>query len=262
MMATNNLELELRRYEPSAWNDKITYEKHYYNGFSGMEGEEAYQRYLQGIYNVYFIELRKDIDTLALSNSIDTLLKFLQTKIDLFKDINDKEGNESTRWVDYESFKNQIIRDETVDRDIVQRIEGAKNDYNTMKFFVRMIGTQLYFIEKGIDELNKIYVNYSPSTHINDIPQSEPKPKAQPKPQPNQNFIDEYFEKHFANKDITNKEIMLMFDITRPTIQDWREKGKLIQISDEGERPIKYSKEKLIENLKDGIIKDRLVNIQ
>ena len=254
MMATNNLELELRRYEPSAWNDKITYEKHYYNGFSGMEGEEAYQRHLQGIYNAYFIELRENIDTLALSNSIDTLLKFLQTKIDLFNDINDKEGNESTRWVDYESFKNQIIRDETVDRDIVQRIQGAKNDYNTMKFFVRMIGTQLYFIEKGIDELNKIYMNYCPSTTKTNMPQL--------KPQPNQHYIDEYFEKHFANKDITNKEIALMFGITRPTIQDWREKGKLIQISDEGERPIKYSKEKLIEYLKDGRIKDRLVNIQ
>jgi hypothetical protein len=39
-MKDNNLELELRRYEVSDWNDKITYEKHYYNGFSGMDGTD------------------------------------------------------------------------------------------------------------------------------------------------------------------------------------------------------------------------------
>jgi len=228
-MNSNNLELELRRYELSAWNDKITYEKHYYNGFSGIEGEEAYQRYLQGVYDTYFIELRQKIDSLALSN-IDTLLRFLQTKIDLFNEIYDKEYNNSNRWNDYQSFESMIIRDETVDKQLVQNSQGAKNDYHTMKFFVRMIGTQLYFIDKAINELTQIYNTYCP----------EPQP---------QKMTENDIDKEVWNNTLKDeKDILDTFDLARifnkkeSTIRRWAREGVLNPI-DKTKRPQQFRKE-------------------
>ncbi|MDR0423004.1 MAG: hypothetical protein LBH46_00250 [Rickettsiales bacterium] len=230
-MQHNNLELELRRYEPSTRNDKITYEKHYYNGFSGLEGEEAYQRYLQGLYDTYFIELRQKIDMLALSN-IDTLLKFLQTKIDLFNDIHDKEYNNSTRWTDYKCFESMIIRDETVDKQLVQNSQGAKNDYHTMKFFVRMIGTQLYFIDKAVNELTQIYNTYSP--------------QPQPKQLTREAIEKETWESTLSEYgDLINTfEVAKIFDKDEATIRRWKREGKITPI-DETARPMQFMKDEI-----------------
>jgi hypothetical protein len=130
-------------------------------------------------------------------------------------------------------------------------IVGIKNDCGTLKFFKEMSGTQFFFIEKGIEELTKIYATYNAPSRQSRIPQPEQQVK--------KSHIDDYFEKHFTDKEITNGDIAKMFGITRPTIQEWREKGKLIQISADKKRPIIYDKEKLIEYLKDGIIKDKLL---
>jgi len=228
-MKTNNLEMELRRYEPSQADDKITYEKHYYNDFSGLEGEEAYQRYLQGLYDNYFYELRQKIDTLVFTN-IDTALRFLKTKIDLFNEIYDKEYNNSNRWTDYKSFKSMIIRDETVDKPIIQRSQWARNQYNTMKFIVRMIDTQLYYIDKAINELTQIYNTYSP----------------QPQPQIiNETDIDkEIWDNTLKDED----EILDTFDLARifhkkeSTIRRWARDGVLNPI-DKSKRPRQFRKD-------------------
>ena len=230
-MKTDNFEMELRRYEPSPADDKITYEKHFYNDFSGMEGEESYQRYLQSLYDAYFYDLRQKIDTLVFTN-IDTLLRFLKTKIDLFNEINDKEYKNNTRWIDYESFKRLIIRDETVDRPIIQRSKEARNQYHTMKFFVGMIDTQLYFIEKAINELTQIYNTYSP----------------QPQPQK--------ISERDIDKDIWDntlkieKEILDTFDLARifhkdtRTINRWVRDGVINPI-DENKRPHQFRKDEV-----------------
>lgn len=160
-MKTNNFELELRRYESSVINSQIYNDKLIYNGFSSLEGEDAYQVYLQGLFESYFCELREKIDTLVLTNT-DILLKFIQTKLDLFNDIYDKDNNNNTRWFNYESFKYSIIRDETVDSSIVEKSQGAKNQYKTSKFLVGMMNIQFNFIEKAINELTQIYNIYSP----------------------------------------------------------------------------------------------------
>jgi len=155
-MKTNNFELELRRYESSVLNDKINY-----NDFLNLEGEDAYQNYLQGLYDEYFFKIRETIDTLAITN-IDVLLRFLQTKLDLFKDIYDKENNNNTRWVDSDFFKDLIKRDESVDKSLVENSQGAKNQYKTSIFFAGMISVQFLFIEKAINELTQIFNTYSP----------------------------------------------------------------------------------------------------
>jgi len=215
--------LELQRYELSPSNDKITYDKHCYNGFSGAEGAEAYRHYLSGLYNDYFSDLRKQIDTLALSN-IDVLLRFLQTKIDLFNDINDTDGKNCLRWVDYESFKNLIERDETVDKPILERSPAAKNEYGTMKFFVEMIAIQNYFIQKGIDELTQLYNTYNP----------------QPQPQIiTENVIEkEKWENTLTDYPdiLTVSHLMNIFKVTRQTIYRWEDEGRIKRI-DKGTRP-------------------------
>jgi len=250
-MGIDNLEFELRRFELSQSNDKINYEKHSYNGFLGIE---ALYKHLDVLYHKYFTDLRIKIDNIIANNNNHLILALLRDRINLFNEI--KEEFEIKSTLDF--WKGYIKRCDTVDKPILQRSKAARNEYSTVKFFTEMIGTQSYFIGKGFDELKALYENYGESKA--DLNQ-------QKKQQQNQilqnkhSYIDEYFEKHFPNKDITNKEIELMFGITRPTIQEWREKGKLIMTSDVGKRPITYSKEKLIEFLKDGQIKDRLVNI-
>lgn len=251
-MKINSIEFELRRFELSQSNDKINYEKHSYNGFLGIEGRDAYFKYLEGLYNNYFVDLRMKIDNLIINNNNDLLLKFLKDRINLFNDIKNDFELKSTPdfWNSY------IIRCQTVDAPILQRSQAARNEYGTVKFFIEMIGTQFYFIEKAINDLNLLHNTYD------EVKEKSNRQNTSQKLQQNRaSHIDEYFEKHFANKDITNKEIALMFDITRPTIQEWREQGKIIMISEQGKRPIIYSKEKLIEDLKDGTIKDRLKNI-
>lgn len=228
-MKTDNLEMELRRYELSQANDKITYEKHYYNDFSGMEGEEAYRQYLQRLYDTYFIELRRKIDTLALS-SIDTLLKFIQTKIDLFNEIIDRENNNTTRWIDYEMFKGLIIRDKTIDKSIIRKSQAARNQYNTMKFFVRMMEVQFYFNDKAINELTEIYNIYSP----------------QPQPQKiTENDID---KDSWDNTLKDEKDILETSDLARifnrddRTINRWARDGVINPI-DKHKRPQQFRKD-------------------
>ena len=246
-MKSNNLELELNRFEASEWNDKITYEEHIYNGFSGIEGSECYNNYLNELYNNYLSNFRQKID--GLLHDKDVLLAVISDKISLFEGIKDDYLLKNTMYNHYDDYLQSLSRDMNTNN-----IKGLSNDYNTLLFFRAMSGTQMYYIEKNIDELKKMYTNYNTSTKKGNAPQ--------PQHQESKHHIDEYFEKHFANKDITNKEIVLMFDISRPTISEWEKKGKLIKISDEGKRPIIYSKEKLIEFLKDGKIKDRLRDVQ
>ena len=248
-MKSNNLELALRRFEISQENDTLSYENHYYNDFSGVEGE-GYTYHLEGLYNDYFLSLRTQIDTLVLQDK-ETARQFIQTKIDLFTEIQNEFELKSTldSWISHrKQFDSEMqrISDYTLWRKI-------KNQRDTVGFFIEMIGTQKYYIEKAISELTRIFDTYN-SVGKHQITTGTKTPI-----QEKQHPIDEYFEKRFADKDITNEEICQMFGISRQTAQAWRKAGKLIQISDEGKRPIKYNKAKLIEYLKNGTIKERLL---
>ncbi len=229
-MKSNNLELALREYNPSSWNDKITYEKHLYNGFSGLEGAEAYHQHLSGLYDTYFIDLRDKIDALVLKD-IDILLKFIQSKIDLFNDINDIESKNNTRWVDLNSFDGYIKRDETVDRNVIQNSEWARNDYFTMKFFVEMINTQNCFIDKAITELTKLYETYNPT----------------PKSTISQNEIDKETWENTLSKYgdlISTFEVAKIFGKDEDTIRRWQREGKFTPI-DKNARPMQFRKDEI-----------------
>jgi len=220
----NNLELALRCYEPSPWNDKITYEKHYYNGFSGLEGIEAYQSYLEGLYVNYFMSLREQIDK-VLFIDIDVLLKFLKTKIDLFNEINDIDCNYCLRQVDYKCFESMIERDEKA----VSLSIGAINDYGTMIFFRQMIGVQLYFIERAINELTRIYITYNP------LPQSMIITERDIDKDTWDNTLKE------ENDIIDTFDLARIFNRKEPTIRRWIREGVLNPI-DRNRRPQQFRK--------------------
>lgn len=247
-MKSNNLELALRRFEISQENDIIPYENHYCNDFSGAESE-AYTSHLESLYNDYFLSLRTQIETLVLQDK-ETTRQFLQTKVDLFTEIQNEFDMKSTLDVWINTGKRFSLEMQyTNDPDLWRKI---KNQRDTIDFFIEMIRTQNYYIDKAITELTRIFDTYnSVGKHLFNT-------RAKTPIQEKQHHIDAYFEKHFANIEITNKEICRMFGITRQTAQAWCEEGKLIRISDESKRPIKYDKAKLIEYLKDGIIVKRL----
>ena len=248
-MKSNNLELALRRFEISQENDALSYESHYCNDFSGAESD-AYSAYLESLYNDYFLSLCTQIDALIIQDK-ETARQFLQTKIDLFTETQNEFDLKSTLqvWINTERRFNMEMQ-HTNDPDLWRKI---KNQRDTIGFFIEMIGIQNYYIDKATTEIKRIYDTYN----------SVGKPKittgTQTPIQDKQHHIDEYFEKHFPDMEITNKEICEMFGITRQTAQAWFEEGKLIRISDEGKRPIKYDRAKLVEYLKDGIIKYKLL---
>jgi len=190
---------------------------------------DVYLGYFTRLFNGYFSELYNKIE-------VENDFALINTKIKLFNHIKTELSEKKQFLFDLEK-KNQTVEDRMT-YICVNKAYNKQHDY----------------INDALSKLEMMSANYNSSIKKSNAPQ--------PKPQENKHHIDEYFEKHFANKDITSKEIELMFGITRPTVQDWREKGKLIQISEDGKRPIKYDKAKLIEYLKDEIIKDRLVNIQ
>ncbi|MDO9629012.1 MAG: hypothetical protein Q7I99_03840 [Acholeplasmataceae bacterium] len=228
-MKTNNFELELRRYELSDLEDKISYEENCYNGFLGYQGVDAYQQYLQGLYDNYFCELREKIDTLAITNT-DVLLRFLQTKLDLFNDIYDKENKHNTRWVDFDFFKDLIKRDESVDKSLVENSQGAKNQYKTLKFFAGMISVQFLFIEKAINELTQIFNTYSPN----------PKPISITKNDIEKEKWDNTLK---DEKDILNtNDLARIFGKDPRTINRWVKEGVLETI-DNNKRPHQFKKD-------------------
>ena len=173
-MKSNNLELALRRFEISPENDTFSYENHYCNGFSGLESEEAYCRHLENLYNEYFLSLRNKIDTLVLQN-LETTLKFLQTKITLFNEI--QSEFELKSMLDF--WENTIKSYETdynyksnrnTEYSLLRKI---KNQIDTMKFFAAMIKTQNYFIDKALIELSQLYNAYSPQLQPQKITEKE-----------------------------------------------------------------------------------------
>jgi hypothetical protein len=230
-MKDNNLETALRRYELSPWNDKVTYEKHYYNGFSGLEGVEAYQSYLEGLYVKYFVELREQTDKLVLIN-IDTMLKFLKTKIDMFNEINDTDCNYCIRWIDYNSFQDLIERNNTADREILEHSQGAVNENGVMKFFRQMTGVQLYFIERAISELTQIYNTYNP----------QPLPKAITEKEMDKEVWDNTLK---GEKDILDtSDLARIFNKKNSTIRRWAREGIFNPI-DRYKRPQQFRKDEI-----------------
>ena len=257
-MKTNNLEFELRKFEMSQWDDKKNYEKHTYNGFLGIEGYDAFHRYLDELYHNYFSDLRIKIDNLIMSNNNNLILKYLEDKKNIFNTI--KDDFELKSNLDY--WNNYIVRCETVDAQILERSHGARNEYTTVKFFREMINTQLYFIEKGIDELKLLHETYGDGETNPNKQNTTQKPLQQNSIKEKFHYVDEYFNQYTDKDILINKDIEYIFDIDRATVINWRKKGKLVQISEDNKRPILYSKSDIIDRIKDGVLPHRLTSIK
>ena len=178
---------------------------------------DAYMRYFSRLFNGYFSELYNKIE-------VENDFSLINTKIKLFNHIKTELSEKKQFLFDLEK-KNQTVEDRMT-YICVNKAYNKQHDH----------------INNALNKLEIMSANYNSSIKKSNAPQ--------PKLQENKHYIDEYFEKHFDNKDITNKEIMLMFGITRPTVQAWREEGKLIQISEDGKRPIYTIRKNLLNILK------------
>lgn len=219
-----NLETELYRVEFSNSNDKIGYEEHSYNGFYGAQDDETYYNHLDKLYIDYFNNVRANIESLLINNRTD-LLRYLQDKIILFDSI--KANFKEKSYMDWDSY---IYSSEKYYSDAIKTNIGAKNEYNTAKFFKRMSDTQLLFIEKCITELNQIYNIYDPNSSSQKITQEQIEKDTW------DNTLSEY-------GDIVNTfDLAKIFDKDETTIRRWAREGVLTPI-DKKKRPMQFKKD-------------------
>lgn len=251
-MKNVNLVSELMRVEYSDSNDKVGYEDHFYNGFLGIQGSEAYYNHLDRLYNDYFEKLRENVDSLLFGDK-SSILIYLNDKIILFNSV--KSNYNEKNYMDWGAY---ILSCEKHYSENIRSNQGAKNEYNIAKFFKEMSGTQLYFIEKGINDLQQLFNNYNTETNITDIP----KKNSPAKNNSLSEYINDYFSRYSDSDTLTNKDLVFIFDITRPTIDEWKTLGKFTEISENGKRPILYSKEDVKNNIKNGVLPHRLTDIE
>ncbi len=250
-MKNVNLVSELMRVEYSDSNDKVGYENHSYNGFLGMQGCEAYYNHLDKLYNDYFEKLRENIETLLFSDK-GSILVYLNDKIMLFNSLQSNYNEKN--YMDWAAY---ILSCEKYYSESIRSNQGAKNEYNTAKFFKEMSSTQSYFIEKGINDLQLLLDNYNTEKQIVDISNKDVFVKNNSLSK----YVDNYFSRYSDSDTLTNKDLEFIFNITRPTIDKWKVQGKFIQISEEGKRPILYSKEDVKNKIKNGVLTHRLTDI-
>lgn len=282
-MKTNNFIIELNKVDSRY--SKYDHENNSLNGFRcDVNGVSEYEDYLNDLFIEYFNEINDHINNLLLCQDVSKIIIVINNAIKVFNDLKEKiiESDEELKEL-ISNLDELLIRDNFMYEDRKEEVQEQQklsclrynfknniidipalyenlfqkngNEWKIEFFILRMEKIGRDYIYNSLDKLNDLLNSYFPPIL------SQKSTKVAINKADSTSWIDEYFEKHFANKDITNKEIALMFDITRPTIQEWREQGKIIMISEQGKRPIIYSKEKLIEDLKDGTIKDRLKNI-
>ncbi|NDV78760.1 hypothetical protein [Dysgonomonas sp. 511] len=252
-MKNKNLVTELKRVEFSTSDDKISFEQHSYNGFLGIQGSEAYYNHLENLYNEYVDNIRENVDNL-LFNDRCSLLAYLNDKIILFDNV--KLDYELKNYMDWNSY---IISCEKHYKENIKNNLGAKNEYQTAKFFKEMTDVQMSFIEKAIKEMNDLYNNYNDGGGKTTV--EKPKESLSTQNKSLSEYVDDYFSRYSDGDTLTNKDLAYIFDISRPTIDEWKEQGKFIEISEMGKRPILYSKEDVKNNIKNGILTDRLTDI-
>lgn len=153
-MKTNNLEIALREFRILVEvNDKkinITY-----NDYKIDEILE-YKQYLLGLYNAYFVDLRAKFENLLLNNNTNTLLKLVQSRIDLFNDIKDTKGIHNNRWRFYLTAKRKSNRDPNI-----KSFEPLSNAF--IPTLEKIMRVQLIYVQKAIKELTSLYNIYSPN---------------------------------------------------------------------------------------------------
>lgn len=220
-----NLIAELYRVEYSPTDDNKRYENHSYNGFTGMQDDEAYYKYLDTLFIQYFVEVKKTITKLLVDNRT-TLLDYINEVKMSFADIKNNFNEKN-----YFDWKLYIKNCETNYQDVIKTNKRAKNEYETAKFNLRMCEVQLYFIDKSIQKVNILYDNYNP----NKDEQSKIIAEAEISKEKWEQTLSEY-------KDIIDTfEVAKIFSNKETTIRRWVKEGKLTPI-DKTTRPMKFHK--------------------
>jgi len=145
-MKDTNFEMALKRFDTSDWNDKIGCEKHYYNGFSGLESEGAYHNHLQSLYDDYVSKINETIENQSFTNPKE-LSNYLSSKLILFSNIK-KEWDEKTGIFD--SWQS------TIATNYYSNSQYARNERDTLQFWRYCVGSQCHFMDKVIEYLTQL----------------------------------------------------------------------------------------------------------
>jgi len=162
-MKDTDFEIALRRFDTSDPNDKIGYEKHYYNDFSGLESEEAYHNHLQSLYDNYVVKINETIEKQSFINP-NALSNYIQSKLTMLN--NTKKGWDEKEYI-FDTWKSTI---ETTNKYYFNS-QYARNERDTLQFWLNCVGSQYHFMDKIIVYLTQLsntdIIQPQPSTEIN-----------------------------------------------------------------------------------------------
>lgn len=227
-MKSVNLELALGRFEISEDNDSISYIYKVFNGFSGGEGCDAYNLFLDKLYNDYFLNLRTQIDNLILQN-IEVAFNFLKSKAILFDDIQNDFDTKST--LEFWIGNSKMLKNELEQKDTHSSLwNKIKNSKDTVDFYIEMINTQKFYINKSITEIQTIQNCYSPKSQ-------------------NPIITDYGIDKEMWDNTLKDyPDVINTFDLAKifnkdsRTINRWVKEGAIIPI-DKNKRPQQFKKD-------------------
>ncbi len=217
----NKLFIELRRFELSPTDVNVNAEKHSYNGVTGLEGEDAYNRFLEKCFSDFFDELRDKIAIEVILHK-EEVLQYLNM---LLLDVQSIEEELSQHLLScgFDGSIDGMLNDiKAGNKNICLR-----NELSCLVFFRNMSQIQLVYVEKTREKLLALMNNFSHRI----VPEKK-----------NEEYErgerhDEYMELLVEYGDLlTIADLCKIFEISRVTVNNWEREGK-IKRTDTNGRP-------------------------
>ena len=206
----NKLFVELRRFELSSTDVNVNAEKHCYNGVSGLEGEEAYNRFLEKCFSDFFDELRDKIAVEIILHK-EEVLQYLNM---LLFDVQSIEEELSQHLLSC-GFDGCI---EAIREDIKVGNKNIclRNELSCLVFFRSMCQIQFTYVEKTRVKLLGLINNFSRRIVL------------EKQTEEHEERYDEYIGLLAEYGDLlTIGDLCKIFDVTRVTINNWEHDGKI-----------------------------------
>lgn len=208
----NKLFVELRRFELSPINVNMSVEKHSYNGLMGLEGEEAYSRFLGKCFSDFFDKLSDKIANEVVFHK-EEVLQYLNMLLLNIQSIND-EVLQQVLECGFDGCIDGMQNDiKAGNKNICLR-----NELSCLVFFRNMSQIQLGYIEQTKERLLVLIDNFSHRVVLG----------RQKEVYGERNENDEYSELLSNYGDLlTITDLCKIFSKSRMTINTWEREGKI-----------------------------------
>ncbi len=208
----NKLFIELRRFELSPTDVNVNAEKHSYNGFTGLEGEEAYSQFLRKCFSDFFDKLSDKIANEVVFHK-EEVLQYLNMLLLNIHSIND-EVLQQVLGCGFDGCIDGMQNDiKAGNKNICLR-----NELSCLIFFRNMSQIQLGYIEQTKEKLLALINNFSHRI----VPEKKNKECERDESH------DEYMELLVEYGDLlTIADLCEIFEISRVTVNNWEREGKI-----------------------------------